>query len=182
MRALLIAFIGAALIATCSDYSAAGQRGGGRSGGGNAPGQPGVGQRGPQTETPRHPQVRAGDESARRIQDRARDLERHAAGNSSVQTMTRDRDRIREQVEAMEKAHNQWRDGLAEQDRTRLREQLAQMDQQRDRLRTHLRDLDGALGVPTPDRERIRELAREISRETASLRTRWETAARQGGS
>lgn len=183
MRAFLIAFIGAALIATGADDSLAGQRGGGRSGGrgGGAPSQPRGGQRGPQTETPRHPQVRTGIQSAQRIQDRARELERHAAGDSSVQTMTRDRDRIREQVEAMEKAENRWRDGLAEQDRTKLREPLAQMEQQRDRLRTHLRDLDGALGVPNPDRDRIRELAREISRETASLRDRWHTAAQQGG-
>jgi predicted nuclease with TOPRIM domain len=178
MRALLIAFIGAALIATGSGDSVAGQRGGGRSGG--APSQPPGGQRGPQAETPRHPQVRAGIESARRIQDRARDLERHAAADSSVQTMNRDRNRIREQIEGMEKAQNRWRDGLAEQDRTRLREQLAQMEQQRDRLRTHLRDLDGALGMPNPDRDRIRELARDISRDTESLRTKWHAAAQEG--
>ena len=175
MRALFIALIGVAFIATAVD-SAVAQRGGGR--GGSAPAQPRGGQAGPLTNAPRHPQVRAGDRSAERIQDRARELERHAAGGSSLQTMTRDRDRIREQIESMEKAQNQWRDSLGEQDRTRLRDQLADMERQRDRLRTYLRDLDGALGVPQPDRDRIRDLARQVSRETESLRKTWRDAAR----
>ena len=176
MRTFLIAFFSAAFLTIGADSSLADQRTGGRSGA--PPAQPRGGQGGSQAEAPRHPQVRAASESARKIQDRARDLERHAAGNSSVQTMSRDRDRIREQVEAMEKAHTKWRDGLTEQDRTRLREQLAQMEQQRERLRSHLRELGGVLAAPNPDRERIRELARQISRETVNLRTQWHDADR----
>jgi len=123
--------------------------------------------------------VRQGNQNADRVQQRARDLERHASGGDSVQTMTRERDRIREQIQDMEKAHQRWRDGLGEQDRLKLRDQLRDMDQQRDRLRTHVADLDTALAAPSPDRNRIQELAREISRETNTWRTTWRTAAQE---
>lgn len=176
MKAFIIAVAGAAIIAAGSGYAAAGQRGGGGRGGGTAVHPPGR-QGSPNAGAPRHPQVRAGSETARRIQDRARDLERHAAGGSSLQTMTRDRDRIRQQAEEMDKAHTRWRDGLGDGDRTRLRDQLEQMDQQRDRLRTHLRDLDGALASANVDRARVRDLARDISRDTAAFRTQWVLAA-----
>ncbi len=111
------------------------------------------------------------------MQQRARDLERHAAAGDSVKTMTRDRDRIREQIQEMDKACERWRDGLGEQDRLRLRDQLRDMDRERDRLRTHLADLDTALAAASPDRNRIQEVAREIARQTNTWRTMWRTAA-----
>ena len=177
MRRLLVGFIGAALIAAAPGMSAAEQRGGaGRQGGGTTV-APGSGQRGPHTPAPKHPDVRQGDQTADRVQQRARDLERHASGGESVQTMARDRDRIREQIQDMENAHQRWRAGLGEQDRLKLRDQLRDMDQQRDRLRMHLGDLDTALAAPSPDRSRIQELARQISRETHTWRMTWRTAA-----
>jgi hypothetical protein len=91
--------------------------------------------------------------------------------------MTRDRDRIREQIQEMDKACERWRDGLGEQDRLRLRDQLRDMDRERDRLRTHLADLDTALALGSPDRNRIQEVAREIARQTNTWRTVWRTAA-----
>lgn len=178
MKRLLIGIVGAAFIAAAPGMIAADQRGGGggRAGGGATTG-PGEGQRGPQMPAPRHPDVRQGNQNADRVQQRARDLERHASGGNSLQTMTRDRDRIREQIQEMEKAQQRWRDGLGEQDRLKLRDQLRDMDQQHDRLRTHLADLDTALAAPSPDRNRIQELARAISRETNTWRTTWRTAA-----
>lgn len=185
MKRLLVGIVGAALMAAAAPgLSAADQRGGGggRAGGGATTGQgqrQGQGQRGPQTAAPRHPDVRQGSQNADRVRQRARDLERHASGGDSVDTMRRDRDRIREQMQDMEKAHQRWRDGLGEQDRLKLRDQLRDMDQQRDRLRTHLADLDTALAAPSPDRSRIQVAARDISRETDSWRTAWRTAAQE---
>lgn len=171
MRRILVPILGAVLIITAPTLSAAQQRGGAR--GGGTPPASGPAQRGPQTGAPRHPQIRAGVESAQRVQDRARDLEKHASGGGSLKTMLRDRDRLRTRLREMEQAHDRWRNGLAEPDRLRLQDQLREMDQQRDRLRTHLRDLDIALAAPALDRARIQELARQIAREAENWRTTW---------
>ena len=176
MRRLIIVLLGAAFVATMLLPAVAQQRGGGARGGG-APTTSGSGQREPEAHPPQHPQVRAGVETAGRVQQRARDLEKHAAGGGSLKTLMRDRDRIREQIHDLEQAHDRWKSGLGEQDRLRLQDPLKEMDQQRDRLRIHLRDLNTALAAPTPDRSRIQELARQIVRETDNWRTAWRMAA-----
>jgi hypothetical protein len=116
-------------------------------------------------------QLRAGSECANRARTQAREMERVSKGAAfSVGEAQRQRDRVREEVRTLAQEHKGFEAGLSAEQRGGLQDRLQKLEHERLQVEERLRALDGGLGAPAPDPERIAVQSRDLER---SLK-RWE--------
>lgn len=104
-------------------------------------------------------------QAATRVRDQARVMAQAAkGGGANNPEFLRQHEQLRQQIQAMQREHERFVDGLNAAQRDSLGKRIQDMDKIRDRLQDRLRLLDGELAEPELDRKRIREHASEIEK------------------
>jgi chromosome segregation ATPase len=167
----------------------AAQRGGGRGGGGSQQvgggTQQGAGRGTPQAQGPsaqgqrtqdqtrglihatdqQRDQLKACDQSAGQVRKQARALAAVAkSGGANNGDFMRQRDQLHEQIQAMQRDHQQFVSGLTSSQQASLADRIRAMDRDREQINSRIRQLDAELAKPDPQRKRIEEHAREIEK------------------
>lgn len=168
----------------------AAQRGGsGRQGGGGQ--RPSAGQQrgqGPSTSssgTTTRQRIRANDQqrdqlrtctqTADRIRQQARDMDRLAGGKTFDAGKARQqRDHIREQLRTMEQENTRLMNGMSQEQQAALRTRIQQTERIRQNVNARLGELDERLRNSSPNAKQVRESARQIEREM----NQWESQYR----
>jgi chromosome segregation ATPase len=147
----------------------------GRGGGGQRGGQLGQGpdmgqghQRG-QMGAPagRGPQqrdrLRTCDQTAQQIRTQARQMARDARGSKFNANQARQqRDQLREQLQTMQREHEQLMSGLSTEQREALQNRIRNMDQLHEKVNIQLQQVDAQLNQDNPDGKLVRQHAREM--------------------
>lgn len=112
-------------------------------------------------------QVRACQDSTERMRVRIREMARLTSGQAfQAGNLEKKRLSLRQEFQQLERAQAQFAAGLSSRDQDRLRERLQAMEQDRERLRTCLRDMEGELTRPNPDPSRLRTTVLEMEQAT----------------
>lgn len=116
-------------------------------------------------------QYRTCDQSMDRIRQQARDMS-HAAAGKQFQTekLRKDREQMREQMQAMEQEHHRFMEGLTPEQKTAVEARHRNMEQIHQRLNHRLQEIDQELAKSNPDAKHVREQARAVEREMELMR------------
>ncbi len=110
-------------------------------------------------------QLRACDQSADQIRQRARDLARTAQrSGSQAEPMRAQATQLRQQFRSMQEEHNRLMQSLRPEQKTAWQERIRKMEQIREQAEAQLSSIEGELAHTYPDGRRIAERAREMER------------------
>ncbi len=115
--------------------------------------------------TQQRDQIRACDQSADQIRQRARALAR-TAQRSGLQAgpMREQATQLRQQFHSMQQEHTRLMQSLDPEQRAALQDRIRNMEQLNERAEARLSTIESELGSTIPDGKRIAEQAREIER------------------
>ncbi|HLI30221.1 MAG TPA: hypothetical protein VKV79_03855 [Terriglobia bacterium] len=118
---------------------------------------------------------------ADRIQTQARAMARNGGKSFNAGTARQQRDRLRQQVQAMEQKHERLMQGLNADQKSALQDQIRNMDRDRERIHTHLAQMDRYLGEAQPNGKQVAEQARESERAMNEWRAQYQKMASEMG-
>ena len=184
---IVIAFLCAAL-PLALPQGKGGQRGGGQSSGqGQGQGQqgrPGGSDRGSgstdgerdriHVSQQQRDQVKSCDGSADAVRKQAGKMGKSGQGGGfNAGKARQDRDRLQEQVRAMQQEHQRLMQGLNPGQQQALESDVRDMNRLQERLNTHMENMNGELRKDAPDAKRVAEQAREMERVSKEWREQY---------
>lgn len=125
-------------------------------------------------------QVRSCDQSADQVRTRAGQIAKKAQGNSfNADAVRQERNRLQEQVAAMQQEQERLMAGLNDNQRNALQQRTQNMSRLQDRLRTQLQALDAELGKADPNGKQVARQAREMESTAKELREQYRAVQSQ---
>lgn len=122
-------------------------------------------------------QVRSCENVADGARKEARTMARTSAKNFNAEQAREQRNRLREQVQTMERQHQQAMSGLDATQTQEVQEQVRNMSAYREQLRVRFEAMDRELAATAPDPARVREEARQVERIMSQWRDQYRTIA-----
>lgn len=115
-------------------------------------------------------------QTANRARNEARLMERTAnEAGLDVEQARQVRDRLRKEFQQLEREHKELTTELTAEQRVDYAEQLRDLERTRDRLREQVRQLCDECDKAAPDRQRIRDRAKALNKETERLSRQYRT-------
>lgn len=124
-------------------------------------------------------QIRSCDSMADGIRKQAREMAQASRKGFNADEAGKQRNRIQDQIRAMELEHKQLMNGLDGAQNQAWQEQIKNMNSFRQQLNLQLRKMDGELSAANPDSKRIRESAQEVERIMNNWRKEYKTISSQ---